>query len=29
VRGAGHMVPYMKPQRALVMIEKFLANHTL
>ena len=29
VRGAGHMVPYMKPHRALVMIQKFLAEHKL
>jgi len=29
VRGAGHMVPYMEPQRALHMVRTFLANHTL
>jgi serine carboxypeptidase-like clade 2 len=29
VRGAGHMVPYMQPARALHMIKTFLANHTL
>ena len=29
VRGAGHMVPYMQPQRALAMIQTFLANHTI
>lgn len=29
VRGAGHMVPYMKPHRALHMIQTFLKNGTL
>ena len=29
VRGAGHLVPYMKPHRALALIQGFLANHTL
>lgn len=29
VRGAGHMVPLMKPHRALHMFETFLANHSL
>lgn len=29
VRGAGHMVPYMQPQRALFMFNSFLTNQVL